>query len=130
MQAEAKAYWEALDLTYICELMCSPFYPLPRWQMEQAKLCEKFYKRFLWLLICYPEEELVPSKAIDEFWHHHILHTARYHHDCMQLAGRYLHHHPSDPAQDDLVQLKKQFARTAYLYEREFGEALQVYLNT
>ncbi|MCP4475537.1 MAG: hypothetical protein GY821_13430 [Gammaproteobacteria bacterium] len=66
---QAQAYWQQLDLSYICHAMCSQHYSLPRWQPELAQACEQLYKRFLWLLVKYPGVVLAPTKAIDEFWH-------------------------------------------------------------
>jgi len=91
-----------------------------------AKACEQLYKRFLWLLVKYPVTPLVPTKDIDEFWHNHILHTKRYAGDCQAMAGRYIHHHPSDLEQDDLNELVKQFEVTKALYLQEYGEPLKL----
>lgn len=51
-----------------------------------------------WLLIALQNPSLVltPSREIDAAWHHHILHTERYHVDCERIFGRYLHHNPLD----------------------------------
>ncbi len=120
---------EALDLSDIAQAMCSKHYPLPRWQAAQAAQCEQLYKNFLWLMVHYPDETLVPTREIDEFWHNHILHTKRYMADCQRLAGRYLHHTPSSPDDsEELARLAPLFARTKALYLKEFGEPLQVLL--
>ncbi len=123
---QAKSYLDQLDLDYISRVMCAAHYPLPRWQYNKAKICEQQYRRYLWLLVKYRGEPLVPTKAIDEFWHNHILYTKRYHQDCQQLVGNYIHHHPTDPAQGDLGKMAKGFERTKELYLAEFGEPLQV----
>jgi hypothetical protein len=118
---------QAMDLSYIVKMMCSAHYPLPRWTLEKAQQCEHLYRRFFALLVDHPTEGLVPSKAIDEFWHNHILHTKRYMHDCMQSAGRYLHHQPSDPDDSQAVaDLSQGFLRTCRLYQESYGKPLLV----
>lgn len=120
-------YLQQLDLGYIRRKMCSPSYPLPRWQPELAATCEKLYKRFLWLIAKYPDERLVPTRDIDEFWHNHILYTSEYMHDCQAIVGKYIHHFPSDPDDEqELAKLVPQFKRTQEIYLQEFGEPLQV----
>lgn len=119
---------ERLDLSYIVLQMCSKAYPLPRWKLEDAKTCQLLYKRFLWLLILYPDHSLVPTKEIDEFWHNHILHTKRYINDCYQLAGRYIHHHPADLETVDQKQLLENFKLTQSLYLKEFSQELEVFV--
>lgn len=37
---------------------------------------------------------LSPTWKIDIVWHHHILDTKRYEHDCIKLTGRIIHHNP------------------------------------
>ncbi|AKP72715.2 hypothetical protein Psal006b_00584 [Piscirickettsia salmonis] len=123
-------YINKLDLDYICYAMCSEFYPLPQWQWQSVKICEKLYKRFLYLLVKYRgKKSLVPTKEIDEFWHNHILYTERYMADCQALVGGYIHHHPADPEHDDLDALANAFEVTQELYLKEFGEPLQILLR-
>jgi hypothetical protein len=38
---------------------------------------------------------LVPTKAIDDVWHFHILDTQKYIEDCMELHGAVVHHFPA-----------------------------------
>lgn len=130
MKPNAKSYLANMDLSYVIEFMCSDRYPLASWEVDDAKYLEMLYKRFLWLMIKYPERSFVPTKVIDEFWHNHILYTKKYHHDCDSLAGKYLHHTPSDPEQEDeSEELSTNFELTQKLYEQEFGEALEVYVE-
>jgi hypothetical protein len=49
------------------------------------------YKRFLRLLWMYPEQKLLPSKAVDLVWQRHILDTEAYEQDCLALFGEHLH---------------------------------------
>ena len=110
--------------------MCASHYSLPRWQPDDIAVCERMYRRFLSLLIEHPKEALVPSKVIDEYWHTHILHTKKYHNDCMAMAGRYLHHTPADADLSDASALEQGFKRTLALYESTFGEPLQVFIDS
>lgn len=66
----------------------------PHWTAEQAEFVETWYRRYLWLCRKYSKETLVPLKAIDEFWHNHILDTAKYAADCGRVFGYFLHHFP------------------------------------
>ena len=128
---KAKTYLEQVDLGYISRKMCSVHYPLPRWQPELITQCETLYKRFLWLLIRYPEHPLIPTRDIDEFWHNYILYTKQYLIDCLALRGRYIHHHPSDPENaEETTKLSSQFTITKQLYRQEFGENLQVLVRS
>jgi hypothetical protein len=45
-----------------------------------------------------PGQELSPSKLVDIGWHTWILHTVDYALFCEQVAGRFLHHVPTDDA--------------------------------
>ena len=47
----------------------------PMWSKEMADHVEVLYKSFLFLLWKYPEEQIVPTPEVDEFWHFHILYT-------------------------------------------------------
>ncbi|MBE1878710.1 glycine-rich domain-containing protein [Myceligenerans pegani] len=44
------------------------------------------------------DEALSPSPLVDHGWHEFILHTIDYARFCDQIAGRFLHHVPTDPA--------------------------------
>ncbi len=125
--ASVKRFLDQLDLNYINKHMCSVYYPLPRWSPDLVAVCQLLYKRFLWLLVKFPDELLTPTCDIDEFWHNHILHTKRYIADCNALLGHYIHHQPSDPGDiKESIIVKKQFQRTQELYAQEYGEVLQV----
>jgi hypothetical protein len=123
-------YLEALDLSYIENYMCSEQYTLPQWTDEDAQLAIQLYKRFLWLVLKYgKQQQIVPTKEIDEVWHNHILHTQNYVADCQAIAGQYIHHDPSDASAEDTRKLTDNFAITRELYLNEFGEPLPYYLS-
>ena len=47
----------------------------------------------------YPERRLTPSQAVDAGWHAFILHTADYADFCHRIAGRFIHHRPTEPGE-------------------------------
>lgn len=79
-------------------------------------------KRFLYLCAVTPGP-LAPSPAIDEAWHHFVLHTADYQSFCHRYFGRFIHHTPHTRAQrasiDDSAFLRMRSAGIA-----AFGTAL------
>lgn len=88
------------------------------WSIEQCEIVELWYKRFLTIKAKYPEQVLVPNKAIDEMWHAHILDTRRYARDCQAVFGYFLHHSPSYGKKDH----SSNFNEMNRLYVLEFGE--------
>ncbi|UAX54338.1 hypothetical protein K5X85_15555 [Streptomyces sp. A144] len=47
-----------------------------------------------------PGQSLAPSQAVDIGWHAFILHTVDYAAFCEQVAGRFVHHVPTDEADE------------------------------
>lgn len=123
---QARNYINALDLSYIVAAMCSDQYPLPRWRRDDADDCCKRYKNFLFLFKKYPQESLVPTREIDEFWHNHILYTKNYLHDCMNIYGYYLHHEPAVPGENPEI-LVSLYQKTKKYYLQEFNEPLTLH---
>lgn len=70
------------------------------WTRERAEAARTEYVRFLTLLQRKPGFMLVPwpneegKDDLDQFWHQHILDTAKYAADCQTLFGRMIHHNP------------------------------------
>lgn len=64
------------------------------WSMEHVDQVEIEYRRFLYLMKKFPNEETSPSVEVDTFWHYHILDTMKYAADCQQVFGYFLHHYP------------------------------------
>ena len=58
------------------------------WSKEHCDIAEKEYKRFLHLV--YTHQNAVPTKAMDIFWHQHILDTRAYMEDSTHIFGDYL----------------------------------------
>ena len=97
----------------------------PGWLVEKCRLIEKWYRRFFYLAHLYRDNELVPTKDIDLFWHTHILDTQKYMEDCDRLLGRYYHHFPyfGMRGEDDRKNLERAFDQTESLYLKHFGES-------
>lgn len=93
---------------------------------EQADATEKWYKRFLILVIENPGRHIVPHKMIDRFWHTHILDTRKYGDDCQRLFGATLHHFPFFGMRDDndFAHLEAAGNETRDLYVERFGQTL------
>lgn len=64
------------------------------WTLEQANATEVEYRRFLYLMKKFPNEQTSPAVAVDTFWHYHILDTMKYAVDCEHVFGHFLHHYP------------------------------------
>ncbi len=62
--------------------------------METAVSIADLYRAFLYLCKKYPDDVIVPTKEVDDFWHLHILDTRNYIQDCEKIFGKYLHHFP------------------------------------
>jgi len=97
------------------------------WSREYTDKMEVAYKRFLTLVVKYPEEAIAPSKDIDNFWHGHILDTMKYAEDCEHVFGYFLHHFPYFGLRgaQDAANLAAASARTKQLYEEEFGQPMR-----
>lgn len=96
------------------------------WSRAQCDEVEEGYRRFLILLVVYPNENIVPTKLIDTFWHYHILDTQKYDRDCKNALGYFLHHFPyfGMRGAEDKQNLIDAGARTSQLYNDLFGESL------
>jgi hypothetical protein len=112
---------EALDLESVRDSLMEK----QGWTMERADAARAEYVRFLTLLRMKPGFMLVPwpnvdgQDDLDQFWHQHILDTAKYASDCNRLFGRMIHHNPhvvlGSGQETDAV------AKTQRLYARTFG---------
>lgn len=64
---------------------------------DDVEVLIKEYKDFMYLAAT-SEDECTPSKAVDDIWHHHILHTKDYlEHWCGNVIGKVIHHNPEKP---------------------------------
>ena len=96
------------------------------WSREFADRMELAYKRFLTLLVKFPDEMIAPTKDVDKFWHGHILDTLKYAEDCQNVFGYFLHHFPyfGMRGEEDAADLRAAAENMHRIYEREFGEPL------
>ncbi|RJG27758.1 glycine-rich domain-containing protein [Massilia cavernae] len=95
------------------------------WTAQQADSVEREYKRFLYLMKAFPNEQTAPSVDVDTFWHYHILDTMKYAADCEQAFGYFLHHYPyvgmEGGADDEEIHVAAG-VRMREIYEATFGE--------
>ena len=121
---EFKRKLEALDLG-------SVIYKLttcregPGWSLQLALASEAWYRRMHFLFFKYPDLMIVPSKLVDEVWHHHVLDTQKYYEDCMALHGRVVHHFPylGSNGPEDALELDRLFQETNLKFVEEFGSS-------
>lgn len=93
------------------------------WTDEKLRQAVADYEKFLKLAAKYTDIPLAPTRDIDAVWHLHMLHPVAYANDCERLLGYTLDHDGGfGQTPDELPVLKKVFARTADLWEREYGE--------
>jgi hypothetical protein len=94
------------------------------WSLERANAAEFEYRRFLYLMKKFPQEQAAPSMEVDTFWHYHILDTLKYAEDCQAAFGYFLHHFPymGLRGEDDLVAHQRVGERMRTLYEETFGQ--------
>jgi len=94
------------------------------WSLGFTKRVAEEYKKYLELCLQYPNEALVPSTYVDDFWHFHILDTLKYAEDCQNIFGYFLHHFPyfGMRGKEDENNLKKAWKDSCDLYLRHFGE--------
>lgn len=93
------------------------------WTREEATAAIEQYRRFLLLVYLYPDRMIVPSRAVDQVWHEHILDTQKYQEDCLEVFGYLLHHYPYFGMLDDEDQKASEaaFADTCQLLDRHFN---------
>ena len=86
---------------------------------KNAVRVEREYRQFLYLIVCNPEKTVVPgSRDLDDFWHEHILDTAKYAQDCNTILGRFIHHNPHLP--EGTAPHREAFAATREMYKTAF----------
>ena len=94
------------------------------WSLEKADNVAQMYRCFLYLAWKYPGKVIVPNKAVDQFWHQHILDTEKYHQDCQAVFGYFMHHFPyfGMRGEVDTQALNTAFAETLSLLKEQFGD--------
>lgn len=99
--ADVRGRVEALDFSLQTRKMVETM----GWLPEAVALMEGQYRDFLVLSAAVKrvglKMEIVPNRAIDEFWHMHVLDTAKYAADCQAVFGEMFHHFPYFGMQSD-----------------------------
>ena len=95
------------------------------WSLGFACRVADEYRKFLVLCFENPDDPIVPSSFVDDFWHLHILDTQKYMEDCHQYLGYMLHHFPyfGMRSEEDARNLRRAWENTLALYEAAFGKA-------
>lgn len=122
---KTRLYIEAIDFSMIIDKMINT-----GWLKTDAEKTCKLYRNYLFLNKKYGSKlkKLAPSKDIDEFWHYHILDTKKYHNDCENIFGYYLHHQPSYPGSNynfELEELSSIFKEIQNFHFHEYGEYIE-----
>ena len=94
------------------------------WSLDFTCRIAEEYRKFLVLCFEQPDEPVVPSSFIDDFWHLHILDTQKYMEDCDQYLGYMLHHFPyfGMRGDEDARNLRRAWEKTLAFYEAAFSE--------
>ncbi|SFL95897.1 glycine-rich domain-containing protein [Rugamonas rubra] len=95
------------------------------WSLDQVNAVEFEYRRFLYLMKMFPQEQTAPLFDVDIFWHYHILDTMKYAADCQAVFGYFLHHFPylGLRGEDDEAAHHRVGERMRELYEATFGDS-------
>lgn len=119
----ARKYIDAMDFSWQKYKMLNDRFVVG-WSQEKLDFVEGIYKNFLFLWRKHRNRSLPPPHDVDDFWHGHILHTQRYHNDCIAIFGRYLHHYPyfGMRGDDDREKLESTYIETQRLYKSEYGD--------
>jgi hypothetical protein len=95
------------------------------WSRTKVDALDVEYRRFLYLMHAFPQEEMAPTVDVDTFWHYHILDTMKYAADCEKTFGYFLHHYPYVALESDADAGAEERGgeRMRELYEQTFGQA-------
>lgn len=123
MSNENLVKWELiknLDLSKVKEKLRSKKGFWWRLKNNVDKL-EAEYRQFLYLAAINLTEVVVPwTQNLDDFWHEHILDTAKYAKDCETIFGKMFHHNPHLPV--GTTEQVNAFNKTKEMYKESFGE--------
>jgi hypothetical protein len=95
------------------------------WPLAYADSVEFEYRRFLYLMKRFPNEQAAPLFDVDVFWHYHILDTMKYAADCQAVFGYFLHHFPyvGLRGEEDVKAHQRGGERMRELYEQTYTES-------
>jgi len=92
------------------------------WPAPFAPRVVREYRRFL-LLAATEETIMVPSDAVDQAWHLHLVHTRAYWEElCGRVIGKALHHTPSRGGDAELEHHQRGYEATLARYRAVFDE--------
>ena len=91
------------------------------WGLLHALRVLDEYRKFAFLLAA-AGHMVVPSDAVDQAWHQHILFTKSWLAFCTTVLGVHIHHEPAFGRGDDGGRFKDGYERTLETYRRYFGE--------
>ena len=94
-----------------------------RWHLRRSvDKVERQYRQYLYLIVRNPDKTVVPwSRDLDDFWHEHILDTAKYAQDCNFILGAFIHHNPHLP--EGSLSHSEASAETRKMYKAAFRES-------
>jgi hypothetical protein len=91
------------------------------WTKQQTTRGLTHYLMFLFLLYLHPDQNLIPTKEIDQVWHNHILlNVNQYIQDCEMLFGRLINHVYSVKTEDNFNNWQENIAQTQELFQQYF----------
>lgn len=91
------------------------------WSAAYTGRVVREYKRFL-TLAATTSQVVSPSEQVDQAWHLHVLHAARYRRFCSEVLGRRLDHGPSDGGSAERAHFARAYEQTLTSYRERFGE--------
>ncbi len=89
-----------------------------KWSLNYAQRVGKEYARFLSLRA--QNSQLSPSDDVDRMWHQHILNTQHYADYCNKIAGKFVHHDPTQANDQNLRKVR--LANTILSYHQKYGK--------
>jgi uncharacterized protein (TIGR04222 family) len=91
------------------------------WTMAYAQRAIAEYKKFAFLTVV-ANHQVVPSDAVDQVWHAHILLTRSYWDEfCPTVLEQPLHHHPARGGRAERAEFHRLYAQTIASYQNFFG---------
>jgi uncharacterized protein (TIGR04222 family) len=79
------------------------------------------YKKFAFLAVV-TNHQVVPSDAVDQVWHTHILLTQSYGEEfCLKVLGQMLHHQPTQGGKAERAKFHRLYVETMASYRQFFG---------
>ncbi len=91
------------------------------WTEHYAHKAIAEYKKFAFLTVV-ADHQVVPSDAVDQVWHAHVLLTQSYWEEfCPLILGKKLHHHPARGGKTERAEFHNLYLQTIASYQQYFG---------